>query len=811
MDPKMSDRHQPPLGRIGQPWFCLAFVLVCLAMVGNGPTEAQNRRALVVGIDHYFTADADPEIVELRTLSNLNGAVNDAGAMERLLADLYGFEVKVLLNDEATREAILSAIDLHLIAPTRRGDDVVFYFSGHGSQVTNSKTKEDDRKDETLVPADAAVGPPDIRDKELRERLNRVLRRGARLTVILDSCHSGSGARGLPSERTARYLDPMPGEVAEAGTPGPPLERKALILSAAQDFEVAREMEDEQGVSHGAFTLSLLRAIASASAWESVTDVFLRARSRLRAEGYQQEPVLAGPKRRRQAPLFGEPAGGAPRTRVGVLFVEGNGEVVILDGGWANGISQGSELRRMGGSKPGAEDDSAPLRLRVIDTELTRSRARIISEGRRTSTPPLSRDDFFELTRWAVPAEANLRVWMPKSASTGSQLRQYAAELAAGLAEEPRIEWITDPVAKTPTHILFWRGGQWWLRRGRGRKHEMGSRPEATELRREIPADENSEARLFVKLPLASDLAPGVRLGANTRNDAIELVEEPSQATYHLAGRWQHGELEYAWVRPDVTLRDEPRSTLPLRTRWLVFRAGQEAASTIGRDLEVLALKLGKIRAWLTLDSPRRIFFPYRLALKRTRNGEVKFGDRKLAEAAGRSRPGPWESEVEKHRRLTVGERYGVILLHSAPEHKTATVEPRYVYAFFIDSSGRSRLLFPLGRRGSVENYLPVPMAEVDSSPSEIAAGPQPIVEIAEPVGIDTYFLLTTSEPIPDPFVLDSRGVRSPDFARRHPLERLLRNRGVSTRNVDYLTSTTWSVDRVSFEIASDPYGEIPR
>ena len=49
------------------------------------------------------------------------------------------------------------------------------------------------------------------------------------------------------------------------------------------------------------------------------------------------------------------------------------------------------------------------------------------------------------------------------------------------------------------------------------------------------------------------------------------------------------------------------------------------------------------------------------------------------------------------------GETYEIVL--RAKEPIPARIRPRYVYAFMIDSHGRSILLFP--RSGSVENRFP--------------------------------------------------------------------------------------------------------
>ena len=183
---------------------------------------AETRRALLVGIDKYepkqatAAAAAGKTVVEKAEPSSVNtppargtwfdldGAVNDVEAMRAVLIARCGFQpgnVRVLRNEEATRERILAEVRRQLIDPVVPGDVAVFFYAGHGSQVNNSQSSELDKKDETIVPADASQGVWDIRDKELRRLFNDVLDKGARLTVFFDSCHSDSIARGLTRER----------------------------------------------------------------------------------------------------------------------------------------------------------------------------------------------------------------------------------------------------------------------------------------------------------------------------------------------------------------------------------------------------------------------------------------------------------------------------------------------------------------------------------------------------------------------------------------------------------------------------------
>src|SRR4051812_40104256 len=242
-----------------------------LATELNAQTPGR-RRALLIAINDYSASTISTRPLAPpapgRDWPNLSGAVTDAGILQQMLPPLYGFDphdVVTLIDQSATRNAILRAVDELLLKPAEKGDVLLFYFAGHGSQVRNSLSDEPDKLDESLVPADSRLGVPDIRDKELRRLFNLILDRGARLTVILDNCHSGSGARGLMTGLRPRGLKADRRDVADSSGYGPrPEERGALVLSAAEDFDRAWETRDEEGTFHGAFTWALLRAMRDA-------------------------------------------------------------------------------------------------------------------------------------------------------------------------------------------------------------------------------------------------------------------------------------------------------------------------------------------------------------------------------------------------------------------------------------------------------------------------------------------------------------------------------------------------------------------
>jgi hypothetical protein len=383
----------------------LAIAVVATVAMGEPAAHVQRapvRRALIIGIDRYLPPPPQVDGVTTRPpWPNLHGAVNDADAMQAVLRARYGFRadhIRVLRNEEATRARILHETRAWLVQAAAPGDVSVFFYAGHGSQVRNSRSTELDGMDETIVPTDANLGHPDIRDKELRVLFNEAVDKGIVLTAIVDSCHSGSVARSAGGG--VRLAPPDPRDVADPTSPVPPNERGALIVSATQDRQLADEIKvaDAGGVAMGRFTWALLRVLRSRPISESAEAMFLRVRALMQADGSRQEPVLAGLDHRRRAPLFGGTGQESSSLVVAAAGVDGEGGV-ILQGGFAAGLRPGAELRSIDSAR-------GPV-LRVVATlGPSQSRAGVIS-GAVSSIRPGS---LFELTRWAAPSTEALRV-----------------------------------------------------------------------------------------------------------------------------------------------------------------------------------------------------------------------------------------------------------------------------------------------------------------------------------------------------------------------------------------------------------------
>jgi hypothetical protein len=143
----------------------------------------------------------------------LAGCVNDANRMKQIAAD-DGYETKQLITQKATRAAVRDAIST---AAKQLGKDDIFLltYSGHGGQVADTNGDEIDGKDETWVLYDGQLV-----DDELYQ-LYTQFKPGVRISVLSDSCHSGTVTRAM-------YEEMAPIEVKFGMRPWPTFRSKAI-------------------------------------------------------------------------------------------------------------------------------------------------------------------------------------------------------------------------------------------------------------------------------------------------------------------------------------------------------------------------------------------------------------------------------------------------------------------------------------------------------------------------------------------------------------------------------------------------------
>ncbi|MDQ7782610.1 MAG: caspase family protein [Desulfomonilaceae bacterium] len=184
-----------------------AMICLVLAMVLACPAHheaAAGGKALLVGVENYPNPEFD-----------LPGVRADVALIREVLIKGNMFkaeEIKVLIDEQATKRNIVKEFEDWLIAGTGPGDKALFYFSGHGVQIWDESGDEiDDGKDEALMAWDAVVpkglsqrtfagkkgaafDSKEAREFLLDDEIHELLRRMKDRTVafIIDACHSGT-------------------------------------------------------------------------------------------------------------------------------------------------------------------------------------------------------------------------------------------------------------------------------------------------------------------------------------------------------------------------------------------------------------------------------------------------------------------------------------------------------------------------------------------------------------------------------------------------------------------------------------------
>lgn len=298
-----------------------------------------DRRALLVGVEAY----RDSGITRLR------GARNDIDAMRGLLVDRFGFapaSVMTLVDGEATGDAIIAAFRAHLIEPAGPGTIAVFHFSGHGRRVWDVSGDEPDGWDEAIVPFDAgsALDDAGLIDDVFAPLVDALVARGAAVTVIFDSCYSGSPVRGGAAVRAAPAVGGERGAAAAMGS-GDAFEGRAgvTVIAAAQSGEKAHEVEDAAGQHHGALTWALVRTLRTAPTGATWRGVMAEVQHRVGLVFAQQSPVLGGERPDRLVFEWGERA---PPARS--FAVDGIAGGVRIAAGSLHGVTVGSVFAVVG-------------------------------------------------------------------------------------------------------------------------------------------------------------------------------------------------------------------------------------------------------------------------------------------------------------------------------------------------------------------------------------------------------------------------------------------------------------------------------
>lgn len=299
------------------------------------PARPPRRTAFLVGINY------------VNTDNELNGCYNDVVNVAQYLRTVLGYvapgAISILTDGNRnvagtasplppTRQNILAGMTA-LVADMVAGDEAVFHFSGHGSLVRDTNGDEATGFDSCLCPIDydapSASGGGPITDDEIRTLLVERVPRGARLYVILDCCHNGSGCdirykyedfsilvreRPTPLWRTQQRAFANPKYTDTAG--------EVFMISGSRDEQTSADAYINNAYA-GALTyavFAILRANHTAIRTYSWSALLRDVRHFMRVNRYTQIPqIMTGQIISPARPVFAAVAAASRGTGVGAV------------------------------------------------------------------------------------------------------------------------------------------------------------------------------------------------------------------------------------------------------------------------------------------------------------------------------------------------------------------------------------------------------------------------------------------------------------------------------------------------------------
>ena len=725
---------------------------------------SQVTRALVIGIDTYSPPQGIKVSInnDRQTFPNLSGCKNDAIAISSVLQTHFSVSKKnidTLYNREATRDNIVGKLK-QLLDNSRENDLVFLFYAGHGSQVNNTLSSEPDKKDETIVPSNAWTKPGmDITDKELARIFNQFIDKGIKLIAVFDCCHSGSMSRAPVFDMpVSRYIKGSLFDTKDSSGFIPPEQRRDgnfIFLSASQDNESAVEQYDGNGIPHGAFTNAFLQSIYQQGANASVSNLFLAARSILKANGKKQEPVLAGSQKWLFKTLLNSDIQQSSST-VLIPAIGNNKEYIEIGAGYAQELNIGNELICILSG-----NDTILLRIDTV-LSITNSWA-IVIKGDKSK---IKSGQLFEISNWMSRQTPLLSVYFPDHSYSEMDIQKITA-IGRILNQQLPKQFINDLSDSDPEICFFFIKGQCWMNDA-GRQLVLVKKTDPASLMAII-----GKKTFYFDIPL-SDKFRNILKNRLGKNANIQIVTNSSEAQYVLFGSLNNNQhLAYGWRRTQATAKDSLEN-MPVQTRSFSLQENNDFSYSSNSDsLALMAARLSKVRAWLQLTGPKTTeLFPYHLELRH-----------KGSNAIIDTMPFRVDDEVT----LYLVEEYGAL----------KTSKRKYVYSFIIDKEGTMTLLYPNPSKGNVENRFPQINANSRKEAVELIN-----FSIGIPTGTDTYFLLATDEPIQQYALLfNQTGTRSVNVAEdTNPLRDLI-NLGneQKTRNISK-TTKNWTLSKLSIK-----------
>ncbi len=331
-------------------------LLLAFSLLPTLVLAQSNRHALLIAVGNYAPKSGWGPLASCR----------DAELIRNTL-QIQGFEsnnIQTLRDSEATRQGIDLAIQ-NLNTRVHPGDAVLLHFSGHGQQVADDNGDEPDGYDEAFVPYDSPMqfqagayeGANLLRDDALGQyilQLRKHLGPTGVLLVLIDACHSGTGARAETGasvrgsnvvmasakyQQAHRSTNADPNGLEENKTEKTQQGAPVVAFFASSAHEVNYESRDENGQRVGAMSNAFFKAISKAKSTTTNRALFDQIKTEMYSHVTLQNPQAEGALDRRV--LDGRIAGCPDHFEV--KSVE-DANTVLVAAGQLSGLTESAEL-----------------------------------------------------------------------------------------------------------------------------------------------------------------------------------------------------------------------------------------------------------------------------------------------------------------------------------------------------------------------------------------------------------------------------------------------------------------------------------
>ncbi len=337
--------------------------------------------ALLIGCDCYLPNRLPGDV----SYQSLEGCVRDITEVEAFLKGKLQLPNERIIKLTATntgaaeppepREQLptyehMVAAFRHVTNLAQRGDQVYIHYSGHGGRTQPTllpEQKGENGFDEALVPIDIGnTTARYLRDIEMAHLLKEMVDKGLVVTVVLDSCHSGSATRvasddavrGLNTiDTTPRPLESLIASTETLAQTWRHLHREAtrsftlgsgwlpevkdyVLLAACRAMESAYEHRFDEAGKRGVLTYWFLDSLKQLSPGLTYKRLHDRILAKVHSEFVLQTPQVQGDAGRivfgieRVQPVYA----------VNVMRVDAGHKRVLLNAGQVHNVRKGAQF-----------------------------------------------------------------------------------------------------------------------------------------------------------------------------------------------------------------------------------------------------------------------------------------------------------------------------------------------------------------------------------------------------------------------------------------------------------------------------------